>query len=75
MADERKPGLYRVKWSHESGWEIAEYRIALGQRFWVADNNSAVLSGPAVIGPRIPTPDEAASHTLDGPERPEEIER
>jgi len=60
MTAEREPGWYWVKFTTESQWKACEFAFYQDkQEIWYYGGN---FTRPfAVIGPRIPTPDEVAT--------------
>lgn len=76
MSDELRPGWYWVQGAQGDEWVIGVFAPA---RVWYVQRAGIIFDywarPPAIIGPRILSPDEATAHQLDGPERPEEIER
>lgn len=63
---ERKAGWYWVKYLDDSDWVPGYYNAPTGH--WPEACSAIMDWEPAVIGPRIPTPDELSQWILDNDE-------
>ena len=64
MTMNRKAGWYWVKWPHEKEWHAARYIGRVRERHMWSSGDIIQSDAPALIGPRIPTPEDQANTYL-----------